>query len=205
MTGLPPTTLVQKLSTPRAILVFAALLRLALVGVLGNQTFWADTKEYEATALQFLSGHGAQAGNPRAPVYPLFMALGFRLGGIGNYLAIRLLQLVPAVLLVHVSGQLARRIAGGTAQRLTMLALAVSPTVVFTSGMLYPTTIYSLILVSATLGAWELADRPNMRSGVLLGLGVGAGWLTDQVFIAPAAAMLLWLILGLQRVGIPLA
>ncbi|MEO5988377.1 MAG: hypothetical protein ABIU54_14285, partial [Candidatus Eisenbacteria bacterium] len=72
-------------------------------------------------------------------------------------------------------------------------------------GMLYPTTIYSLILVSATLCAWELADRPNLRSGVLLGLGVGAGWLTDQVFIAPAAAMLLWLILGLQRVGIPLA
>lgn len=204
MTDLHQPTLAHRLSSPLAILIFAALLRIALLFVLGNQTYWADTKEYEATAMQFLSGHGPEGGTPRAPMYPLLMALGFKLGGVGNYLAIRLLQLVLALLLIHLCGQLARRIAGPTAQRLAMLALAVSPTVVFTSAMLYPTTLYSLILVVLTLSGWELAARPRLRTAALLGLVITLGWLTDQVILAPVAAVLLWLALAIRRVGGPL-
>lgn len=204
MTELHRPTLTERLTSPGAILAFAALLRIALLFALGNRTYWADTKEYETNALQFLSGHGPQGGTPRAPMYPLFMALGFRLGGVGNYVAIRILQLGLAILLVHLSGQLARRIAGTTAQRLTMFAMAVSPTVVFTSGMLYPTTLYSLALVSITLCAWELADRPALRTAALLGVGITAGWLTDQVVVAPVAAVLVWLSLGIRRKGTPL-
>jgi len=197
-------TLVDRFTSPLAILVLAALLRIALLSILGNQTYWADTKEYETTAMQFLTGQGPEGGTPRAPLYPLLMALGFKLGGAGNYQAIRVLQLGLAVLLIHVAGRLAWRVAGPVAQRLTMFALAVSPTATFTAAMLYPTVLYSLILAVITLAAWKLADRPTWRRAALLGTAITLGWLTDQVIVAPVSAVMLWLGFRVRQQGAPL-
>ena len=195
----------DRLTSPIAILAIAALLRMAFLIVLGNHTYWADTHEYEKTAMQFLLGHGPETGTPRAPLYPLLMALGFKLGGVANYQAIRILQLILSVLMIHLTGVLAKRVAGPDVQRLTMVAMAVSPTLVFTANMLYPTVLYSLLLLGVTLLAWRLAERPSLRAAAMLGVGLVLGWLSDQVFIAPAFAVLLWLGGQVRRAGAPLA
>ncbi len=205
MTAVLRPSLGDRLTSPFAILAIAALLRLAFLIVLGNRTYWADTLEYEKAAMQFLLGHGPEGGTPRAPLYPLLMALGFKLGGVANYQAIRIIQLILSLLLIHLTGVLAKRTAGPDVQRLTMVAMSVSPTLVFTSNMLYPTVLYSLLLLSVTLTAWRLVDRPTKMDAALLGAGLTLGWLTDQVFIAPAFAVLLWLGWHVRRVGAPLA
>ena len=61
------------------------------------------------------------------------------------------------------------------------------------------------LLAAFTLVAWDLSQRPDGRLGALLGLLLALGWLTDQVFLAPAGAVILWLSLRLPRLGAPLA
>ncbi len=85
------------------------------------------------------------------------------------------------------------------------MGIALAPTIVFVSGLLYPTTLYMLLLASFTLVAWDLGQRPNGRAGAMLGFLFALGWLTDQVFLAPAGAVCVWLLMRLGRLGAPLA
>ena len=80
MSSSPSRSILDRLTSPAAILVLAAAVRLLFMAFLGNRTYWADTLEYEKTAMQFLSGQGPEGGTPRAPLYPLLMAAGFRHG-----------------------------------------------------------------------------------------------------------------------------
>ena len=88
------------LRSPWGWIAFGMLLRLAHVVLLGNHYFFGDTIEYEAAALRILHGMGVDQASPRAPLYPMFMALSFWLGGEGNYFVTRLLKLGPAFALM---------------------------------------------------------------------------------------------------------
>jgi 4-amino-4-deoxy-L-arabinose transferase-like glycosyltransferase len=184
---------------------FGMLLRFVHVVTLGNHYYFGDTLEYEAAALRILHGVGLDKVSPRAPLYPLFMALSFWIGGEGNYLVTRLLKLVLAFLLMVVVSRLAGRLGGRSAATLAAAGIAIAPTIVFVSGLLYPTTLYMTLLAAFTLVAWDLGQRPRGRDGALLGLLFALGWLTDQVFLAPAGAVGLWLVVRLPRLGAPLA
>lgn len=199
MSSSPPRSISDRLTSPAAILVLAATLRLLFMVFLGNRTYWADTLEYEKTAMQFLSGQGPEGGTPRAPLYPLLMASGFRLGGVGNYQMIRVLQIILSIALIHLAGRLAFGFAGAQVQRMTMLALAISPTMVFAANMLYPTALYSALILTLTWSAWQLSQRRSPRNGLILGAAVALGWLTDQVFIAPASGVILCLLFGFRH------
>src|SRR5438093_8354879 len=115
------------------------------------------------------------------------MAFRFWVGGEGNYLVTRLLKLVLAGALMAVVSRLAGRLGGRPAAILAGVGIALAPTIVFVSGLLYPTTLYMLLLASFTLAAWDVSERPTGRRGVVLGLMFALGWLTDQVMVAPAA------------------
>jgi 4-amino-4-deoxy-L-arabinose transferase-like glycosyltransferase len=191
--------------TPSGWILIGALVRLAHIVSLGNRYYFGDTVEYEAAALRILHGIGMDQASPRAPLYPLFMAFSFWIGGEGNYLVARLLKLLLAVGLMAVVARLAGRFGGRPAAVVAAMGIALAPTIVFVSGLLYPTTLYMLLLASFTLVAWDLVQRPNGRAGALLGLLFALGWLTDQVFLAPAGAVCVWLLLRLGRLGAPLA
>lgn len=193
------------LLTPRGLLVLALLVRLVLIAEKGNHYYFGDTAEYQASAERLLQGHGLDPDSPRAPLFPIVMALGFWLGGVGNYYVVRFLELIPALALVWVTGRLARRIGGRPAETISLLGMAVAPTIVFVAGMLYPTTLYTLILAGLTLAAWEIYERPRARWGAAFGVLVALGWWTDPVVLAPALALLAWMALGLRRGRRPLA
>jgi len=189
---------------PACVLSIAALLRLVFVLSMGNYYYFADTAEYEATAMRLLHGLGPAAGSPRAPLFPAVLALGFLVGGAKNYVAARFIQIVLGVLMVAVFMKIAERIAGRPAAILTGLGLAFAPTLVFVTGMLYPTTLYTLILAAITLVALDLSERPTLARGAALGALLQLGWLTDRVMLAPMLAVSLWLLLGLGRGGMAL-
>lgn len=193
------------LRSPWAWIVIGTLLRLAHILSLGNRYYFGDTVEYEAAALRLLHGIGFDQASPRAPLYPMFMALSFWIGGEGNFYATRFLKLILAVGLMVVTTRLAQRMAGRTAATLTAFGMAVAPTVVFVSGLLYPTTLYMLLLASFTLVAWRLGEQPRTRDGLWLGALFALGWLTDQVFLAPSGAIGLWLLWRLREHGPNLA
>jgi hypothetical protein len=182
------------------------VLRVAYVATLGNRYYFGDTAEYEMSALRFLHGQGFNQSIPRAPLFPLLMALSFWLGGEGSYYVVRAFNLGLGLALMVVVSRLAGRLGGRPAATLAAAGIAVAPTIVFVAGLLYPTTLYATLLAASTLVAVDLSERPSLRLGAILGALFALGWLTDQVFLAPAGAVSGWLLVGLsRRGGAPLA
>ncbi len=193
------------LRSPWSWILIGTLLRLMHILTLGNRYYFGDTVEYEAAALRILHGIGLEGASPRAPLYPLFMALSFWIGGEGNYVMTRLLKLGLAIGLMVVVSRVADRIGGRPAATLAAMGIALSPTIVFVSGLLYPTTLYMLLLAALTLATWDLGENPNGRRGALFGLLLGLGWLTDQVVLAPVSAMGVWLLYRMRHTGAAMA
>jgi hypothetical protein len=178
------------------LLVAAALVRIVLIARMGPHYYFADTAEYEAAARSILAGHGPGRDFPRAPLYPAFMALGFALFGEGNYAGVRMLQLLAGLAVVALCMRLGHRLACRRGAVFAGAGAAFAPTLVFTTGMLYPTALYTLLLLAVTLVAYGLDARPSRWRGALLGLLMFLLWMTDQVALAPLAAVLLWLLWG---------
>ncbi len=174
------------------IVLLGAVLRIAFLLTKSNSPAFGDTAEYEAVAMQFLGLHGGPA-LPRPPAYPALMALGFLLGGVKNYMAVRWLQLPFSIVLVELVRRIAARLGGPRAGVIAALVAAVAPTLVFVSSMLYPTSLYTFLLAAITLAALALEACPRLRTAVVLGLLIVAALLTDTVVIAPLAAVGLWL------------
>ncbi len=193
------SALARALGSTAVILAVALLLRLAFVLSMGGKFYFADTLEYEESAMRLLAGQPPGAGSPRAPLFPLEMALGFLLGGAHNFFAVRLLQMGLAGVMLVLAMKIAERFAGRPAAVLTGWCLAFSPTLVFTVGMLYPTTLYATMLLVALAGALAADESPAPRHGVATGAGLSLAYLADPVALAPALALLAWLAGGLRR------
>lgn len=191
--------------SPWSWIALGMVLRIAYVSTLENRWYFGDTGEYEASALRILHGMGFDQSIPRAPLYPSLMALSFLVGGESNYAVMRGIDLGLGLALMVVVSRIAGRLGGPTAATLAAAGIAVAPTLVFAAGLLYPTTLHATLLAAATLVALKLRERPTARLGALLGLLFGLGWLTDQVFLVPAAAVSLWLVLEGRAHGRALA
>lgn len=176
-------------------------LRLAHALTLGNQYFFGDTPEYQMAALRLLHGMDLAENGPRAPLYPAVMAFSFWLGGEDNFRATRMLQLVLSLVFLVVGTRLARTVGGRGAEVLTAATLALAPTVLFVAGLLYPTQLYMLLIVSITFAAVCLARQPSAGRGVLLGVLAVLAWATDMVVLAPLAWTGLWLLTRLKSAG----
>lgn len=187
------------------ILGLALVVRLALALHMGNLFYFGDTAEYEQAARSILAGQGPGPDFPRAPLYPLLMAGTFEVAGDRNYMAMRIVQLALGVWVALLTIALARRIGAPGGGRLAGLAAALAPTLLFTSEMLYPTVLYTCLLLAMCLTALAIDRAPTLARGALLGALATLLWTTDQVAVAPIAAIGLWLLLGLPRGGWKLA
>ena len=185
--------------SPGGWIALGMLVRFVHILTLGNEYFFGDTAEYEQVALRILHGLGLGSSSPRAPLYPMMLAFSFAIGGEENFLVARLLQLGLACIQMMLTVRLAQRIGGPSAGAFAAPIVAFTPTVVFVAGLLYPTLLYSTLLLAVTLTAWELAERPRASVGVLLGVFVVLGWLTDMVILAPVLAIGAWLLVAAKR------
>ncbi|MBI5169005.1 MAG: glycosyltransferase family 39 protein [Candidatus Eisenbacteria bacterium] len=198
---LAPGALVREQVALMVVVAVTLFVRIAFISTLRNEYYFADTVEYRANALEMLAGRVLDPSTPRAPVFPAFLAIGYALFGLDNFLALRLMQLVLSVALVLAGVSLGRRVGGPAIGILTGLGIALSPTLVFSNGLLYPTTLYTLLLLCVTLGAWSLAEKPSLLKGLGLGVALALGILTDQVMAAPGAAVFGWLAWQARRGG----
>ena len=181
------------LLSPLGILSLAAVLRVALVLFMGQHVWFWDTNEYAEMARWMLHGQGFPSSNSRAPLFPGLMAIAFWIAGENNWVATGLLNVVPGLALVAVSMRVGRLVGGPAVGRLAGLLTAVMPMQVFTTALLYPTTLYGLCLACLAWAAIEIVRRPGLWRGAALGVVLVAGWLADQVFVAPATAVIAWL------------
>jgi MFS family permease len=173
--------------------------RLALLIIKGQHYYFADTQEYDQIARAMLAGHGLPAGSPRAPLYPAFMALGYAIGGLGNFEVVRILQISLGLGIIALTGWLGARIGARRAGLVAAALVAVSPTMVFTSTMLYPTALYTTLLLLVTVLALHLSQSPSPPRAAALGAAMGLLWLTDRIAVIPIAVLFGWLGFGLMR------
>lgn len=183
------------------VLAVALLARLLLIVQMGPHYYFGDTAEYERVAHDLLTGHGFQADVPRAPLYPLFMALGFMLGGPGNYTVVRLLQMVFGMAIVVLCYALGRKVGGQAVGLISAAAAAVAPTLVFTTALLYPTVLRTLCVLVATLACVSMVRRPTAGSALALGLALAAGWYTNPAFGIQGAALVAGVVVVAWRRG----
>jgi len=193
--------LLRRAASPAGILALAVLVRTAFVLSMGDRMYFADTAEYEAAAIRLLHGQPSAAGDPRAPLYPAFMALGFAIGGEHDYRTTRLLQVLLSTLIVWGSGRVARSIGGEAAERPALWLTALSPLLVFASGLLYPTTLHALLLLGFTAAVLRVGEHRSLMPAIAAGLALAAGLATDLVFAAPAGALTLWAVARSRRIG----
>lgn len=187
-----------------AVILAAAVVRVAAAVATGNRFHFADEAYYVDAARLLLRGGGLGVDYRQAPGYPVFLAI---LSALlpSTVLALRLAQGVLAGLgsaLVYVLGD---RLAG-RGPALTAAALyALDPLLVVSAGLLYPETAAAIVLAMAILAAWH-GGRDSLRdtglTGVLLGtlvllrpvtlvlVPVVAAWIAAQVPRRRAAAHL---------------
>lgn len=189
-----PNALARERMALLFVLAVTLFARLAFISTLRNEYYFADTVEYRANAIDLMAGKPLDPGSPRAPVFPAFLALGYTVGGLDNFLVLRLMQIGLSLLMVLAGVRLGRRIGGPATGILTGLGIALSPTLVFSNGLLYPTTIYTLLLLWVTLGALALAEKPTVWRSLGAGFSLALGILTDPVMAAPGAAAFAWLL-----------
>ena len=191
--------LARLLGSPWTWLAVGLLVRIFHVVTLGNRYYFGDTSEYEIAALRLLHSGSLEGNSVRAPAYPALLAISFWIGGEQNYAAARVIQLAISLVHMLLGVRLATRIGGRAAGVVAAPALALAPSFVFVAGLLYPTLLYSTVVLGMACVAWELAERPRAAGGVLLGVLIALGWLTDMVFLAPMSAVLAWLVVVARR------
>ncbi len=175
-----------------AVMILALVLRLAFLVVIGEGYAFGDAAEYDRVARTLLSQGTLGESGPRQPVFPLLIAADYLLH-VPDHLLTRFLVALFGAGAVAAVAALGRRVGGPLVAVLAAAAAAVFPTLVFMSGILYPTTLYTLLLLGATLAARRISARPSLAAGLGLGALMALGWLTDQVFLIPALALLLWI------------
>lgn len=186
------------LLSPAGWITLGMLARTIHILSLGPADSFGDTAEYEQVALRILHGQGLGAST-RAPLYPMMLALSFALGGEENFAVVHVFQLGLALAQMVLAVGLARRMGGPAAAAFAAPIIALTPTNVFVAGLVYPTLLYSTLLVAITFTAWALAERPRPAVAVALGVLVVLGWLTDLVILAPGLALGTWLVVAAWR------
>ena len=180
------------------VLAVALAVRLALILMMGEGDHFGDTPQYDAAARNILAGGGPGKDFPRPPVYPGLMALGYLIGGAGNFLAVRIFQLAFGVGVVALTFVLGRAVGGAGLGLLAAGLAAFSPTLTFTTGMIYPEVVYTFLLLLMTL-LWRALGSGGAGRATADGLATGIGWLTSQVVVVPAAALAAWFVLQRSR------
>lgn len=184
-------------------MIFAAaivvrLMAVVIMGSLGRP----ETFEYEAIARSLVAGHGfayAHLGGViyrsfTAPLYPWVCAGVYALGlGTG---AVILLQIVAGAAHAALIGRLGERLFGPPAGLVAGMLVALHPgLVIYGSLKAHPLTFDALFV---TLVVWQLvrlAERPTLRTGVVMGAVGGLAILsrpTIAVLLPLGVAWALW-------------
>jgi 4-amino-4-deoxy-L-arabinose transferase-like glycosyltransferase len=186
-----------------AILAVAALARLVFAGaVVGWDTPpKADEADYHAIAVNLLEGDGFVSFEEtptarRPPGYPVFLAAIYAVTG-ESARAGRVAQVILGVVVVALTGLLARRAFGGTVALFAAALSALNPFLAFISGYLLTENLYMVLLLAALLVARDprtlaASHRRAVATGALLALATLARPTGLPMFEWVLGALLVW-------------
>lgn len=175
-----------------ALLVLALLARLGAAVVLGGTFHFVDETNYVDAARRLLAGAGFGAGYDRVPAYPVLLAL------LGAPLPSSVVLLRGAQAALAAAGgllllTLAVRMFGPGPALVATLLYAIDPLLVIAGALLYPEAAAALVLVAATLAAWEAARHDRLGAAAAAGFLVGMLSLLRPVGIVVLPVLVLWM------------
>jgi len=190
--------------------VFAAafLVRFIYVLTLGEQLSFPDEENYIEIALNFLGGKGLVTDTglvaARPPIYPLFLALIFKIFGKSLF-AVRVVQALIGSLVPLATYYLARRVFGEWEAILSCVVTAFfNPFYVFYTGLLLTETPFILLIIlNIFLLQYVFTARDwaqCIEGSILAGLGLALSALLRSSFLLflPFAAPF-WLIMAKKK------
>ena len=145
-----------------------------------------DEQHYAALASNVLAGHGfawgpGQPTSIRPPLYPGLLAGIWSVAGAGNLQAVRLVQIVLALLTTGLVYQLGRRLFSPAVGRYAAAATFLYPSLIFFNFTILTETLYVFLLTGFILLAVVLIDRGRPATALACGLTLGLSCLTRSV------------------------
>lgn len=195
-------------SWPRTLLalfLIALIVRVVFVFSLQKGFYFADGPAYDAAA-KYLVEHGVfPTDYGRAPLYPLFMAAVYALGGT-DLLFLRVVQGLIGAAIVVLVALIGRRAGGYWAGVAAGLIWTIYPMGVFIAGLIYPTTLITLCLAGGVLcllpdrDAAASAPHPA-RCAVVAGVLFGLAALAKPIALSSVVFVLAWILLVWRPAG----
>jgi len=192
------------------VLVLAVVLRLGVAVFLGDVAAPVsgafDQVSYDTLAQRVLTGHGfsfpenwypfTPAGEPTAHwsfLYTLFLSAVYGVAG-HHPLAARLAQAVLSGLTGWFLFEIGRRLFDESVGMVAALLWAVYAYLMFFNAVLMTQTFYIVCLLAALEAALSLAEHPDRKGWVRLGVALGLGALLRQTLLLFAPFLLLWVV-----------
>jgi 4-amino-4-deoxy-L-arabinose transferase-like glycosyltransferase len=175
------------------IFLVAFLIRVIFTLTLKDGFYFSDEFDYTVTARHFAAHGTLPESFDRSPLFPLFLAGLFKLGG-ESFFYIRIVQAVLGAIIALQIALIGRRVGGSGVGIVAGALWAIYPMGVFMSGILYPAILLTSLMTSAVLCLLAKRDSPAYVAWVALaGLLLGAGTLTKPMVFSSIVVVALWL------------
>ena len=175
------------------IFLVAFLIRVIFTLTLKDGFYFSDEFDYTVTARHFAAHGTLPESFDRSPLFPLFLAGLFKLGG-ESFFYIRIVQAVLGAIIALQIALIGRRVGGSGVGIVAGALWAIYPMGVFMSGILYPAILLTSLMTSAVLCLLAERDSPAYVAWVALaGLLLGASTLTKPMVFSSIVVVALWL------------
>jgi 4-amino-4-deoxy-L-arabinose transferase-like glycosyltransferase len=175
------------------IFAVALLIRGAFVLALKDGFYFPDSVDYSSAAVSLLVKGEFGENYRRPPIYPLFLAGIYALFG-EKIVAVRLVEALLGACLAVVIAIIAKRIAGDQVGALAGLLWSIYPLGVFIAGLVYPTSMATMLLACAMLCIVTKADQELTPGRMVVGgIFFGLAALTVPVALATVVTITFWI------------
>jgi len=185
-----------------AIFTLGLIIRLAYVFTLQEKWYFYDTRHYEKAAVSILQtgtfGEGylydETGGMTYAlePIYPVFLASVYAVFG-HSFLAVRVVQSVLGAFLLLMIFWIAEKVYPRKhIPRIAAFIGAVYPYLVFVSGLLYVTLLFTVILSLLVYVILLFHEKPTITKAALIGLFIGLSIFCRPIIVFFVPLWILW-------------
>jgi len=179
--------------TVMSIFVVALVIRVGFILTMQDGFYFPDSVDYSRAAAKLIANGEFGESYMRGPVYPLFLGVIYGLFG-QDIIVIRIVQSVIGACIAVLIAIMARRIGGQEVGALAGIVWSIYPLGVFIAGLVYPTTVVTILLGCGVLCLVGQADKDlQPRSIVLAGILFGLAAVTKPVALVTVSPIVLWM------------
>ncbi len=182
-----------------ALLILAALARMVYIAGFADSWRFYDTIHYDTAGRYIAEGQGfgpslhygfRYSSYCLEPIYPLFVGAFYFLFG-PSALSVRLAQVGLSLLQIYLLFDIARRFFSIRTAFFAALISAIYPFYIMTTGLVYPTQLFSFLLVALVWSLLAYKQDGRLICLVLAAVAYGLAVQTGPA-ILPSAPLLLW-------------